>query len=81
MIKNAEFAGAYFADNKGFYKDAGFSTVNLIAGGPSAQPAEVDVSSGKALVGVRPPDVTAAAIGQGGKLIIIGAQYQKVPSP
>lgn len=78
-IKNAEFAGAYFADNKGFYKDAGFSTVNLIAGGPSAQPAEVDVSSGKALVGVSAPDVTAAAIGQGGKLIIIGAQYQKNP--
>jgi ABC-type nitrate/sulfonate/bicarbonate transport system substrate-binding protein len=78
-IKNSEFAGAYLADANGYYKAAGFSAVNLIAGGPSAQPAEVDVSSGKALVGISAPDSVAAAIAQGGKLTIIGAQYQKNP--
>ncbi|MEO5899311.1 MAG: ABC transporter substrate-binding protein [Ilumatobacteraceae bacterium] len=78
-IKNSEFAGAYMADANGYYKAAGFSSVNLIAGGPSAQPAEVDVSSGKALVGISAPDTVAAAIAQGGKLTIIGAQYQKNP--
>ncbi len=78
-IKNSEFAGAYFADSNGYYKQAGFSSVNLIAGGPSAQPAEVDVSSGKALVGISAPDTVAQAIAQGAKLTIIGAQYQKNP--
>ena len=78
-IKNAEFAGAYFADTNGYYKKVGFSSVNLIAGGPSAQPAEVDVSSGKALVGITAPDLVAAANAQGADLVIIGAQYQKNP--
>ena len=78
-IKNAEFAGSYIADDKGYYLDQGFSSVNLIAGGPSAQPAEVDVSSGAALVGISAPDLVAAAIAQGAELVIIGAQYQKNP--
>ncbi|MGF7235175.1 MAG: hypothetical protein ACQSGP_09475, partial [Frankia sp.] len=39
-IKNAEFAGPYIADTKGYYKAAGFSSVNLIAGGPTADLAE-----------------------------------------
>jgi ABC-type nitrate/sulfonate/bicarbonate transport system substrate-binding protein len=78
-IKNSEFAGAYLADANSYYKQQGFSSVNLIAGGPSAQPAEVDVSSGKALVGISAPDSVAQAISQGGKLTIIGAQYQKNP--
>ena len=78
-IKNSEFAGSYIADDKGLYKANGFSSVNLIAGGPSAVAAEVDVSSGTALVGISAPDLVASAIGQGGKLTIIGAQYQKNP--
>jgi len=78
-IKNSEFAGSYAADDQGFYTANGFSSVDLIAGGPSAQPAEVDVQSGKALVGISAPDLVAAAIAQGAKLRIIGAQYQKNP--
>jgi len=78
-IKNAEFSGSYIADNKGYYLKNGFSKVNLIAGGPSAQPAEVDVSSGTALVGISAPDLVAAAVAQGGELVIIGAEYQKNP--
>lgn len=78
-IKNVEFAGSYIADNKGYYKAEGFSTVNLISGGPSATPQDTDVATGKALVGVSSPDITGAAISKGAKLKIIGAQYQKNP--
>lgn len=78
-IKNVEFAGAYIADTNGYYTAEGFSSVNLIAGGPSAQPSEVDVSSGTAFVGVSAPDVTASAILAGSDLKIVGAQYQKNP--
>lgn len=78
-IKNVEFAGSYFADSKGYYKKMGFTDVELITGGPSAQPMEIDVASGKALVGISGPDIVASAIGKGAELIIIGAQYQKNP--
>ena len=78
-IKNAEFAGSYIADSKGFYKDAGFSKVNLIAGGPTATPQEADVQTGKAIVALSSPDITAAAILKGADVKIIGAGYQKNP--
>jgi ABC-type nitrate/sulfonate/bicarbonate transport system substrate-binding protein len=78
-IKNSEFAGSYFADDAGYYTAEGFSAVDLIAGGPSASPIEVDVQSGKALVGISGPDIVAAAISKGADLVIIGAQYQKNP--
>jgi ABC-type nitrate/sulfonate/bicarbonate transport system substrate-binding protein len=78
-IKNSEFAGSYFADKKGYYKQMGFSSVELISGGPSAQPIEVDVLAGTALVGISAPDLVAAAQAQGADLIIVGAQYQKNP--
>lgn len=78
-IKNVEFAGSYMADTNGYYSQVGFSSVNLIAGGPSAQAAEIDVSSGTALVGLSAPDLVSAANAAGGELVIIGAQYQKNP--
>jgi ABC-type nitrate/sulfonate/bicarbonate transport system substrate-binding protein len=78
-IKNVEFAGSYIADSKGYYKDAGFSSVELIAGGASATPQDADVATGKALFGISSPDITGAAITKGAPLIIIGAQYQKNP--
>jgi ABC-type nitrate/sulfonate/bicarbonate transport system substrate-binding protein len=78
-IKNVEFAGAYIADQKGYYKAAGFSSVNLIAGGPSATPQDADVATGKAFIGISAPDITGAAILQGAPIKIIGAQYQKNP--
>jgi ABC-type nitrate/sulfonate/bicarbonate transport system substrate-binding protein len=77
-IKNAEFAGAYIADTKGYYKAAGFSSVNLMAGGPNVSQDSV-VAAGKALVGISSPDITGAAILKGAPLIAIGAQYQKNP--
>jgi ABC-type nitrate/sulfonate/bicarbonate transport system substrate-binding protein len=82
-IKNAEFAGHYFADQNGYYTDGGFSKVNMMAGGSGA-PADSVVSAGKALVGIAAPDLTAAAILEQKKQgapqnIIIGAEFQKNP--
>ncbi|WP_246607680.1 ABC transporter substrate-binding protein [Paractinoplanes toevensis] len=77
-VKNVEFAGAYIADTKGYYTAAGFSTVNLMAGGPNVSQDAV-VASGKALLGISSPDITAAAILKGAELVIVGAQYQKNP--
>ena len=77
-IKNAEFAGHYIADQKGYYKDAGFSKVNFIAGGPNVSQDAV-VASGKAFIGISTPDIAASAILKGAPNIIIGAEYQKNP--
>ncbi|MCM3884419.1 ABC transporter substrate-binding protein [Frankia sp. R82] len=78
-IKNVEFAGEYIADQRGYYKAAGFSGVNLMAGGASATPQDTDVATGKAFIGISSPDITANAITQGAPLKIVGAQYQKNP--
>ena len=77
-IKNVEFAGEYIADTNGYYKDAGFSKVTLLSGGPTVQQDSV-VQGGKALVCISAPDITSAAINQGAGLVTIGAQYQKNP--
>jgi ABC-type nitrate/sulfonate/bicarbonate transport system substrate-binding protein len=77
-IKNVEFAGQYIADTNGYYTSAGFSSVNLMAGGPNVSQDSV-VAAGRALVGISSPDITGAAIMQGAPLVIIGAQYQKNP--
>lgn len=77
-IKNVEFAGEYIADTNGYYKDAGFSKVTLLSGGPSVQQDAV-VASGKALVCISAPDITSNAINNGADLVTIGAQYQKNP--
>lgn len=78
-VKNVEFAGAYIADTKGYYKAAGFDKVNLIAGGPTATPMEADIQTGKALIAVSSPDITGAAVLKGADIKIIGAGYQKNP--
>lgn len=77
-IKNVEFAGQYIADTNGYYKDGGFSGVNLMAGGPTVQQDAV-VASGKALLGVGTPDITAPAILKGAPLKIIAVLFQKNP--
>ncbi|MCQ1946259.1 MULTISPECIES: ABC transporter substrate-binding protein [unclassified Arthrobacter] len=79
-IKNAEFAGEYFAEEKGYYADAGFSEVNLIAGGPGGTSTETMVLSGGALVGTSSPMGVAPVIAeQDAPLKIIGTTYQKNP--
>jgi ABC-type nitrate/sulfonate/bicarbonate transport system substrate-binding protein len=78
-IKYVEFAGEFIADTNGYYKAEGFSSVNLIAGGASAVPAETDVVQGKALAGLSTPPLTGAAVAAGAPLKIIGAAWQKNP--
>ena len=69
-IKNSEFAGQFMAVENGYYTEAGFSKVNLIAG-PAAT--EAEVLSGNALVGIANP-ISAAPIilEEGAPLKIIG---------
>ena len=76
-IKNSEFAGEFFAVENGYYTEAGFDSVNLIAG-PAAT--EAEVLSGNALVGIANP-ISAAPIilEEGAPLKIIGTTYQKNP--
>jgi ABC-type nitrate/sulfonate/bicarbonate transport system substrate-binding protein len=78
-IKNIEFAGEYFADAKGYYSQAGFSGVDLIAGGSAGTSAEAAVATGKALMGLSSPTVTAPAILKGAALKTIASTYQKNP--
>lgn len=76
-VKNVEFAGEYVADDQGFFEEAGFSSVTLIAGpGPTA----AIVASGQALVGVSDPTRVAPAIAnEGAPVKIIANQYQRSP--
>ncbi|GAB4013533.1 ABC transporter substrate-binding protein [Nocardioides ultimimeridianus] len=76
-IKNSEFAGEYIADDSGYYADAGFSKVTMLAG-PVNQ--EQIVASGKAQFGMSNAVSTASAIVNSGfPLKIVGATYQKNP--
>jgi ABC-type nitrate/sulfonate/bicarbonate transport system substrate-binding protein len=77
-LKNIQFAGSYFADSNGYYKDEGFKNVTLVAGGPNVT-VEPQIVAGKQLIGNSSPDFVAAARKEGAPLVIIGAQYQKNP--
>jgi ABC-type nitrate/sulfonate/bicarbonate transport system substrate-binding protein len=77
-IKNIEFAGEFFADSKGYYKEAGLSAVDLVSG-PVAS-AEALVVAKNITVGLSAPDATARFITeQGAPLKTIGATFQKNP--
>jgi ABC-type nitrate/sulfonate/bicarbonate transport system substrate-binding protein len=76
-IKNAEFLGEYVADDKGYYTDAGFDSVNLVAG-PSSGVAEllqgsVQIALNDAI------SVGTAVANEDAPLKIIGTTYQKNP--
>jgi ABC-type nitrate/sulfonate/bicarbonate transport system substrate-binding protein len=76
-IKNAEFAGEFMADSKGYYTDAGFGDVTLNAG-PGAT--ENLVASGKADFGL----TNAVTVGQvvaneDAPIKIVGTTFQKNP--
>ncbi len=77
-VKNAEFAGSYIADKNGYYETAGFSSVDLLAGGPGVA-AEPIVLEDKALFTYTFSEPFAGAVGEGGDLKCIGALYQQNP--
>jgi ABC-type nitrate/sulfonate/bicarbonate transport system substrate-binding protein len=78
-IKNVESAGEFIADSQGIYTQQGFSSVNLIAGGPTATPQETVIQTGQAFIAISSTDATAAAIQKGFNLKVIGIEYQKNP--
>lgn len=75
-VKDFEFSGEFFADSKGYYKDAGFSTVNMTPG-PTTGTAEL--LSGKADVALSDAASVGSAVAKGQPLKIIGATFQKNP--
>ena len=77
--KDITAAGAYFADQHGYYTDEGFSKVELLSGGQASPPVASDVVQGNALYGIDGPDYAAQAIKAGAPLSIVGCQYQETP--
>jgi len=76
-VKNAEFAGEYFADTNGYYTDEGFGKVTMDPG-PGA--IETLVASGDADFGLSNGLATAQVIAeQDAPLKIIGTKFQKNP--
>lgn len=76
-IKNVEFAGEYVASDAGYFDEAGFEAVDLIAG-PGAT--ESVVASGGATFGLTDPiSVAPAIVNEGAPLKIIATTYQKNP--
>lgn len=78
-LKNQQFVGEYFAEEDGYFADAGFDEVTLTAGGSGATSAEAAVTTGKSLVGISAPLITAPAIQQGADVKIIGTLFQVNP--
>jgi ABC-type nitrate/sulfonate/bicarbonate transport system substrate-binding protein len=78
-IKNVEWAGEYIADTRGYYRDAGFSSVSLLAGGIGGPPVEALVAAGRAFVAISSLADTASAVLQGADVTTIGVQYQTTP--
>jgi ABC-type nitrate/sulfonate/bicarbonate transport system substrate-binding protein len=77
FIKNVQFAGSYFADAKGYWKQRGLE-VELLPGGPNLT-VEPVVESERALVGITHTAQAVKAILNGADLKIIGAGFQKNP--
>ena len=76
-IKNAKFMGEFIADDKGYFTDAGFDSVDLIPGPASA---EAGVISGNVDLGIGNAISTGTVVAnEGAPLKIIGATYQKNP--
>lgn len=78
-LKNHEFSGYYEAIERGYFEEAGFSDVELVAGGIGGVPAASALLSGKAWVGIASPTDIAQANDQGADLRIVATTYQKNP--
>lgn len=78
-LKNIEFAGEYFADSRGYFRDAGFGGVDLVAGGAASTSVEAGLDTGKIWLGLSAPQTTAPAILEGLPAKIVGTTYQRNP--
>lgn len=77
--KNIEFAGEYWALQKGYFEQAGLGTPQLITGGGAGTGVETGLTSNKVWIGMTAPQLTAPVILQGAKLMTVAATYQKNP--
>lgn len=77
-LENVQFAGSFFAEEKGYYRHYGID-VTLLPGGPNLAPEPI-VASGRALVGITHTAEVIQAINNGADLKIIGACFQKSPT-
>jgi len=77
-LLNAQFAGSFFAETRGYYKDAGVD-VTLLPGGPNLSPEPI-VVAGTAIVGVSHTAEIIQAINNGADLKIIGATFENDPT-
>ncbi|GAA1117750.1 MULTISPECIES: ABC transporter substrate-binding protein [Nesterenkonia] len=76
-VENAEFAGEFFAQENGYYEEAGFETVEFI---PGPGPIENMVASGEATFGTSNAVATGEIIAEeDAPLKIVGAKYQRNP--
>jgi len=76
-IKNTEFMGEFMAESAGYFEEAGFDSVNLVAGPSAVEPV---VISGEADLGLGNAISTGTVIAnEGAPIKIIGATYQKNP--
>lgn len=77
--KNVQAAGAYLAEETGAFKEAGFNSVELVAGGTAGIPATTALATGKAWIGVSDPLSVASANAEGGDFRIVASLYQRSP--
>ncbi len=77
-LENVQFAGSFFAESKGYYRQQGLN-VTLLPGGPNLAPEPIVVSGG-AIVGITHTAEAIQAIINGADLKIIGAGFQKSPT-
>ncbi|WHU46255.1 ABC transporter substrate-binding protein [Gordonia sp. L191] len=77
--KNIEFAGEYWALEKGYYQKAGVGTPELLTGGGAGTGVETGLTSNKVWIGMTAPQLTAPVILQGAKLKTVAATFQKNP--
>ncbi|WP_394551973.1 ABC transporter substrate-binding protein [Agromyces sp. MMS24-JH15] len=78
-LKNHEFSGYYEAIEGGYFDEAGFGEVDLVAGGIGGVPAATALTSGTAWVGIAAPADIAQANAEGADLRIVATTYQKNP--
>ncbi|WP_378734379.1 ABC transporter substrate-binding protein [Nocardia brasiliensis] len=78
-LKNIEFAGQYFADARGYFREAGFGSVELIAGGSASTSVEAGLDTGRIWLGLSAPQTTAKAVLAGLPAKIVATTYQKNP--
>jgi ABC-type nitrate/sulfonate/bicarbonate transport system substrate-binding protein len=73
-----ESAGTYVADARGYFRQEGFGSVEIVEGGPN-DPSVVAVAEGRSFVGVTAIDVLAREILAGRQVRAVGALYQRYP--